>query len=257
MTLEAGARDYDLTEGIVYDSALYELAVLDTGDFDINVPGAYEVTYSLTPITETPEGEDPAEDMDDSDALDPDVDGADQDGDTADQPDTGNGGDTTTGTDNGTGNANSGDTTVNSGNAAAESDAGASMTTGDATAAQSDSGNDVAVQSVEDAASTQAIIKVNDRGSFKQENHRRKQRLWMQRNHRQKRQRQKDSMNGDDASAVTTGNANGNGNGYGNGYGYGNAALLQSTYQWYPVIRSLWMIRAGSIAMARLFRSRV
>ena len=64
-----------------------------------------------------------------------------------------------------------------------------------------------------------------------------------------------DSMNGDDASAVTTGNANGNGNGYGNGYGYGNggnAALLQSTYQWYPVIRSLWMIRAGSIAMVRL-----
>lgn len=117
----------------VYDSALYELAVLDTGDFDINVPGAYEVTYSLTPITETPEGEDPAEDMDDSDALDPDVDGADQDGDTADQPDTGNNGDTTTGADNGTGNANSGDTTVNSGNAAAESDAGASMTTGDAT----------------------------------------------------------------------------------------------------------------------------
>lgn len=163
LTLEAGAQDYDLTEGIVYDSALYELAVLDTGDFDINVPGAYEVTYSLTPITETPEGEDPAEDMDDSDALDPDVDGADQDGDTADQPDTGNGGDTTTGTDNGTGNANSGDTTVNSGNAAAESDAGASMTTGDATAAQSDSGNDAAVQSVEDAASTQAIIKVNDR----------------------------------------------------------------------------------------------
>lgn len=136
LTLEAGAQDYDLTEGIVYDSALYELAVLDTGDFDINVPGAYEVTYSLTPITETPEGEDPAEDMDDSDALDPDVDGADQDGDTADQPDTGNGGDTTTGTDNGT---------------------------GDATAAQSDSGNDAAVQSVEDAASTQAIIKVNDR----------------------------------------------------------------------------------------------
>lgn len=163
LTLEAGAQDYDLTEGIVYDSALYELAVLDTGDFDINVPGAYEVTYSLTPITETPEGEDPAEDMDDSDALDPDVDGADQDGDTADQPDTGNGGDTTTGADNGTGNANSGDTTANSGNAAAESDAGASMTTGDATAAQSDSGNDAAVQSVEDAASTQAIIKVNDR----------------------------------------------------------------------------------------------
>ena len=51
-----------------------------------------------------------------------------------------------------------------------------------------------------------------------------------------------DSMNGDDASAVTTGNANGNGNGYGNGYGYGNggnAALLQSTYQWYPVIMTM------------------
>lgn len=88
--------------------------MLDTGDFDINVPGAYEVTYSLTPITETPEGEDPAEDMDDSDALDPDVDGADQDGDTSSD------------VDNGTGDANSGDTTVNSGNAAAESDAGES-----------------------------------------------------------------------------------------------------------------------------------
>lgn len=49
-------------------------------------------------------------------------------------------------------------------------------------------------------------------------------------------------MNGDDASAVTTGNVNGNGNGYGNGYGYvngGNAALLQSTYQWYPVIMAM------------------
>ena len=50
-----------------------------------------------------------------------------------------------------------------------------------------------------------------------------------------------DSMDRADASAVTTGNADGagNSNSYGNGAGSdngGNAGLLQSTYQWYPLI---------------------
>ena len=54
LELEQGAADYDLTEGIVYDRSLYELAVLDVGDFNIDIPGEYEVTYSLTPLVEEP-----------------------------------------------------------------------------------------------------------------------------------------------------------------------------------------------------------
>ena len=50
LRLLQGAEDYDLTEGIEYNQKKYELAVADTGDFDIQVLGKYEVQYSLTPI---------------------------------------------------------------------------------------------------------------------------------------------------------------------------------------------------------------
>ena len=39
--------DYDLTEGITYDSEKYTLSVTDTGNFDINVAGDYEISYAL------------------------------------------------------------------------------------------------------------------------------------------------------------------------------------------------------------------
>ena len=99
LELEQGTADYDLTEGIVYDRSLYELAVLDVGDFDINIPGEYEVTYSLTPIAETPVVEEP-EDGAEADTSDADENGSDtsddtgSDGEHTDQ-------DTTTGTDDG------------------------------------------------------------------------------------------------------------------------------------------------------------
>ena len=48
LTLVQGASDYDLTEGITYDSEKYILSVTDTGNFDINVVGDYEVSYALT-----------------------------------------------------------------------------------------------------------------------------------------------------------------------------------------------------------------
>ena len=43
-----GASDYDLTAGITYDSEKYILSVTDTGNFDINVVGDYEISYTLT-----------------------------------------------------------------------------------------------------------------------------------------------------------------------------------------------------------------
>ncbi len=98
LILAQGAQGYDLTEGIVYDRALYELEVLDTGDFGINVPGAYEVTYSLTPVAETPADEDKAADVDNPDASAPGVNGAARLG-------TENDGDSASGTDNETGDA--------------------------------------------------------------------------------------------------------------------------------------------------------
>lgn len=48
LTLLQGDEDYDLTDGITYDSDSYELVVTDLGGFDINVPGEYEVGYTLT-----------------------------------------------------------------------------------------------------------------------------------------------------------------------------------------------------------------
>lgn len=44
LTLVQGASDYDLTEGITYDSEKYTLSVTDTGNFDINVAGDYELS---------------------------------------------------------------------------------------------------------------------------------------------------------------------------------------------------------------------
>ena len=48
LTLLQGESDYDLTEGITYDSEKYTLAVTDTGNFDVNVAGDYEISYALT-----------------------------------------------------------------------------------------------------------------------------------------------------------------------------------------------------------------
>ncbi len=48
LTLTQGVTDYDLTEGITYDSEKYTLSVTDTGNFDINVIGDYEISYALT-----------------------------------------------------------------------------------------------------------------------------------------------------------------------------------------------------------------
>ena len=48
LTLTQGVTGYDLTEGITYDSEKYTLSVTDTGNFDINVAGDYEISYALT-----------------------------------------------------------------------------------------------------------------------------------------------------------------------------------------------------------------
>ena len=55
LRLIQGSEDYDLTEGITYDNKKYELMVEDTGDFDIEVLGRYDVEYSLTPLDEDEE----------------------------------------------------------------------------------------------------------------------------------------------------------------------------------------------------------
>ena len=48
LTVFLGDEDYDLTDGITYDSDLYDLSITDLGGFDIYVPGDYEVSYELT-----------------------------------------------------------------------------------------------------------------------------------------------------------------------------------------------------------------
>lgn len=48
LTLTQGVTDYDLTEGITYNSEKYTLSVTDIGNFDINVAGDYEISYALT-----------------------------------------------------------------------------------------------------------------------------------------------------------------------------------------------------------------
>lgn len=96
LTLTQGVTDYDLTEGITYDSEKYTLSVTDTGNFDINVAGDYEISYALTEKAEdadqTPEGDDQTSDTDTTDQDKP----ADQDEtDSAKDPiDSGNAGQT-------------------------------------------------------------------------------------------------------------------------------------------------------------------
>ena len=51
-----GAEEYDLTEGIQYDAEKYTLEVINTGGFDIDLLGSYEVSYRLTMITQTSVG---------------------------------------------------------------------------------------------------------------------------------------------------------------------------------------------------------
>ena len=46
--LVMGSENYDLLEGIIYDSDTYDLAVKDTGEFNIQQVGKYEVSYTLT-----------------------------------------------------------------------------------------------------------------------------------------------------------------------------------------------------------------
>ena len=56
--LEQGQTDYDLTEGITYDEQKYELDIVDIGDFNIELPGDYEISYTLTSMevpTENPD----------------------------------------------------------------------------------------------------------------------------------------------------------------------------------------------------------
>lgn len=48
LTLTQGVTDYNLTEGITYDSEKYTLSVTDTGNFDVNVAGDYVISYALT-----------------------------------------------------------------------------------------------------------------------------------------------------------------------------------------------------------------
>ena len=50
LVLKIAAEEYDLTEGIIYDSNCYKLSIVDIGDFDIYTLGDYEVSYSLVPI---------------------------------------------------------------------------------------------------------------------------------------------------------------------------------------------------------------
>lgn len=60
ITIAQGATDYDLKDGITYDSSLYELAVVDNGGFNVNTAGDYEVTYSLTSLDGTLNSNNPA-----------------------------------------------------------------------------------------------------------------------------------------------------------------------------------------------------
>ena len=45
LRLEQGADEYDLMEGITYRSDHYELDLVDTGDFDIDIPGGQCPAY--------------------------------------------------------------------------------------------------------------------------------------------------------------------------------------------------------------------
>lgn len=99
LTLTQGVTDYDLTEGITYDSEKYTLFVTDTGNFDINVAGDYEISYALTEKAEdadqTPEGDDQTSDTDTADQDKPDQPADEDETDSAKDPiDSGNAGQT-------------------------------------------------------------------------------------------------------------------------------------------------------------------
>lgn len=76
LRLVQGSVDYDLTEGITYDNKKYELMVEDTGDFDIEVLGRYDVEYSLTPLDEEEENTSVSDNTGISKNDDPDFDSA-------------------------------------------------------------------------------------------------------------------------------------------------------------------------------------
>ena len=99
LTLTQGVTDYDLTEGITYDSEKYTLSVTDTGNFDINVAGDYEISYTLTEKAEdadqTSEGDDQTSDTDTADQDKPDQPAYEDEADSAKDPiDNGNAGQT-------------------------------------------------------------------------------------------------------------------------------------------------------------------
>ena len=99
LTLTQGVTDYDLTEGITYDSEKYTLSVTDTGNFDINVAGDYEISYALAEKAEdadqTPEGDDQTSDTDTADQDKPDQPADEDEADSAKDPtDSGNAGQT-------------------------------------------------------------------------------------------------------------------------------------------------------------------
>lgn len=75
LTLTQGVTDYDLTEGITYDSEKYTLSVTDTGNFDINVAGDYVISYALTEkessvnVTESVENTDSVESIESTETV--------------------------------------------------------------------------------------------------------------------------------------------------------------------------------------------
>lgn len=75
LTLTQGVTDYDLTEGITYDSEKYTLSVTDTGNFDVNVAGDYEISYALTEkessvnVTESVENTDSVENIESTETV--------------------------------------------------------------------------------------------------------------------------------------------------------------------------------------------
>ncbi|MGO5116312.1 hypothetical protein ACTQ33_15100 [Candidatus Avoscillospira sp. LCP25S3_F1] len=59
LVLLEGQAEYDLLSGIEYDTAQYELAVMDLGGFDIDTLGEYTLRYMLTPLNQDIQPEQP------------------------------------------------------------------------------------------------------------------------------------------------------------------------------------------------------
>ena len=119
LTLTQGVTDYDLTEGITYDSEKYTLSVTDTGNFDVNVAGDYVISYALTEkessvnVTESVENTESADSIESTETVPgtETIDTTEMVGDTDQTPEVGdtNTGDTNTGGTN-TSDTNTGDT---------------------------------------------------------------------------------------------------------------------------------------------------